>query len=462
MRLLNIVVRQHDNAIKMIFETLSFCENEQEAVWHSRNNTAGNILLMLLSLYQAEPFHVKNLKRLDTQELISEESNAFIELHYQNKPYLGKITAVQYQLPYHRSTALDFFAVIDDYLEYQEFDHTLMGHSIIHDKTIEGQLTQPLEDLLQGSLKRELVTGQLAATLLSMNSSVALYQSTLAALSKIYLFARQQNISFRECLDMKRRYLILYTPTDKLLAAPLDHHSQIRMLIEMTQLLLTYRENELTHLVKNLGLEAKKRFFRPAIGQVAHDQGHYNWTYTEWALLSKAKFTIQPDGCLAFDVPSNEAYQEYYAKGKRNHGIFEQELLFLQKYLPLAFHPKTDFHKTIILTPECSALLIQQGANFNEHYIKKLLAMKNTMRFFGKVKEHTASSTDRQLYDHLLALPLEVTALIMGHTFPELAQTLHKNDLIELMKYTNMQADFRLARHANATASNNDVNSFSL
>lgn len=449
MRLLNIVTQYNDHDIVVLFETLSFFENEQEEIWYNHKKNAGHVLHRFLDLFnRSYPMDaVAFQKELQITELIAEEPDFFIELNYQNKPFLSRITSIHYRLPHHRLMALDFLAAIDAYLENREFDHTVLSDSVLYEKVSEGQLIQPLENLLARSLPRQQVTQRLTATILSWQCSLPLYRSTLDALAKVDHFARQQGKSFSECLDMKNRYLILYTSANKLLASPLDHYSQIRMLIEMTQSLLTYRKVELIHLVDNLGLEAKKRFFRPAIGQLAHDKGHYTWNYTEWWLFSDAEFTLRQDGCLAMDMPGNPAYRDIYAKGKPNHAIIEQELTFLKKYLPLEFHPKTDFHKTIIFSPKCSALLLQQGVHLNKSYIQKLLKMKNAMTFFGKQKENPAASPDaRRIYENLLRLPLEITALIMGYSFPELAETLHKNDLIELMHYTNAQADFRLAR----------------
>ncbi|QRN03907.1 hypothetical protein GH742_08500 [Legionella sp. MW5194] len=55
MRLLNIVAQRQDRDIVVLFETLSFFENEQEELWYDYKKNAGHVLHRFLDFDRSYP-----------------------------------------------------------------------------------------------------------------------------------------------------------------------------------------------------------------------------------------------------------------------------------------------------------------------------------------------------------------------------------------------------------------------
>lgn len=127
---------------------------------------------------------------------------------------------------------------------------------------------------------------------------------------------------------------------------------------------------------------AKQVVFNKCIGKKAHDGMHYHYSYTEWDFFRHAEFKLLNDGRMSVNVDQNLGYLTHYAPGKRNHGIFKDEMIFLAKIIGLEFDPSTDFEKEIIFTHACSSELKNIGLHLNLNYVMKLLQQKNHFSLF--------------------------------------------------------------------------------
>lgn len=107
--------------------------------------------------------------------------------------------------------------------------------------------------------------------------------------------------------------------------------------------------------------QMKLALIHPCLGKKACDGGFYKMSYTELQLLLNADFTMREDGRFSIQLIGNAAFEKWYAPGKPNEHILKDELTFLGKIINLQFAEDSDYHKEVIFTPECTAMLLKHG-----------------------------------------------------------------------------------------------------
>jgi hypothetical protein len=109
----------------------------------------------------------------------------------------------------------------------------------------------------------------------------------------------------------------------------------------------------------------------------ADDGNYYSDEYGEIGLMREAKFHLNHEGLMEFDVQHTYHYKRDYAPNKENHGIFDIELKKACRLLNLEFLPMPDFHKKIIFTKDSTTYLMNRGFHYSEKYCKALMVTSN-------------------------------------------------------------------------------------
>lgn len=174
---------------------------------------------------------------------------------------------------------------------------------------------------------------------------------------RYYQFAQAHQQPANECHLARNRFLM-------------DHWEQLPPEVKQQKFALPLYDvfqqaknllsaEEYTKLNEEVILDAKNALIIPCLGQKAHDGHGFRCNYTEYAFIKGISLSLI-NGQLVFNLDTNKGYQDYYAPGKNNYDVFEEEMLALAKYNGWAFE-KNDFHLHMAFTRECSTRLLHMG-----------------------------------------------------------------------------------------------------
>ncbi len=171
---------------------------------------------------------------------------------------------------------------------------------------------------------------------------------------------------------------------------------------------------ELNYIINHINSMVKERIYNKCLGQKAQDGSLYNQSCMERDFLRAAEFTLLRDGRLSIEVST---YWEHYVPRKGNADLFQDKIIFFSKIIGLEFDVDTDFKKQIILTPNCSKELKNQGLHLNVTYMKKLLRQKCYFSLFRQAYEAYGEEHESNFSS---ALPIEIGEQIFDAISPEL------------------------------------------
>ena len=411
MKFSNVRVYSEGDNIQIGFDLVDFSEDYE---WSHRDRTIKEALL--------DQFKYPDREKVE--ETLHHQSLGEVRFttEFNNTKVTAPCISSTYRLPTDPVLALDFLSAYKNHISERNFNHICFHNFSIRpylvdaenpngygpNKTLPGTLEQYISTGMTGAgwtdetelthkahadaEKRSIahasdILKTFVEKILAVAAKKPNYKATFDALSKISQgHTKDASVSFKECLDVPHRYSFL---CDIPYAAPKLSDSNPAAAIERyvrevgRTLTNQNRTQELNHFMDNFQLNLKVGLFSSCIGKAAEDEGKYNWTYTEWALLKHAQFNLRPDGKLGIVLADNAGYQAHYAPGKRLFTKMEAEMRYLGSIIGLEFDAATDFHKELVFTSACSQRLLADGMHLSADRLKQLLQPQYKGVFFN-------------------------------------------------------------------------------
>jgi hypothetical protein len=142
-----------------------------------------------------------------------------------------------------------------------------------------------------------------------------------------------------------------------------------QLLIQLQQAL--DRDNDADQfplLLTIIGAQAKHNLYAQCIGLPDPNKDGYTWHFTEWSLLSGAKFELRPDGKMNLYLKESLGYRQHYARGQRNHSKLKCELDHLFQLLKLEVVDSPDYHNMITFNQKSAETLANMGLCIDSSY----------------------------------------------------------------------------------------------
>lgn len=152
-------------------------------------------------------------------------------------------------------------------------------------------------------------------------------------------------------------------------------------------------------------------------GYRANDGGYYTSNYTEILLMKEADMHLNQHGFMELDLFKEEGstYNQFYAKGKENYDLLENELRKAFDLLGLNFQDGIDFHNDSIVFDRASTKsLMNRGMHYTEDYCKKLMQASHRQRLFAPNKDGNNALIQSDF------LPNEMKCLIANQVDPDI------------------------------------------
>ena len=142
-----------------------------------------------------------------------------------------------------------------------------------------------------------------------------------------------------------------------------------QILIQLQEALNQEKDSKQFPLVLTiLGLQARHNLYAQCIGSIDIDKHKYSWTFTEWSLLSGAKFELRADGKMDLHLKNSIGYENNYAPGQDNHLRLHAELDHLFALLKLEVVESPDYHELITFSKKSSEKLVNMGLYIDRDY----------------------------------------------------------------------------------------------
>lgn len=201
-------------------------------------------------------------------------------------------------------------------------------------------LSKPLEEYFSNDLQNK---GQknLIKEIISITSQCAAYEATREAIELISKRYNDSKEPFIENLGTMNQDKLLFDSigTKTLnISTPLSRRTNVLLAFAQRRL-CEGQKTELNYIINHINCMAKEHIYNKCLGEKAYDSGLYNPSYTEWDFFRTADFTLLGDGRLSINVSTNPAYLKHYAPGKRNEGLFKDEMIFLAKVIMFEILP---------------------------------------------------------------------------------------------------------------------------
>lgn len=191
-----------------------------------------------------------------------------------------------------------------------------------------------------------------------------------------------------QCLSDQIRCDLMYGNQFSELSKPEKNIQQKELYILSLAETMISKKHEFLFMLDLMNSKNKISFIEPCMGKIAHDNEPYQMAHTELMLIYFAEFHLFPDGKMGIiNLDKNPAYLQYYAEGKDNYNLLNDEVKHLANCLNLQLEPNCDFHqdKKIIFRADCSLKLASLDLHLNANYSKTLFNVYNTWAFYSRM-----------------------------------------------------------------------------